>query len=189
MSNPKPALIVQHPLLKLARIAVETYVREHTIMAVPYPLPADQERPQGVFVSIIANKQLRGSVGTVLPLQPTVAGEVIHNAVAAAVRDPRFSPLRANELSDLDYVIDLIDQPEPIADQNQLDPTQYGVLVRAGRKMGVVLPQIANVATIESQIALALRKAGIGPDDVYRLERFCVQRLINASGNYQPNIT
>jgi AmmeMemoRadiSam system protein A len=189
MPNPKPALIVQHPLLKVARIAVETYVRDHVIMPVPFSLPADQAQPQGAFVSIIIHKNLRGSVGTVRPTQPTLAGEVIHNAVAAAVRDPRFSPVRAEELVDLNYIIDLVDDLERIDDKTQLDPTQYGVVVRSGRKLGVVLPQTSDISTVEAQITLALHKAGIDPAEHYHLERFCVQRLVAASGDYQQTVS
>jgi AmmeMemoRadiSam system protein A len=189
MPNAKPSLIVQHPLLTIARIAVETYIREHVILPVPFTLPADQAQPQGAFVSIIVHKQLRGSVGTVRPIQPTLAGEVIHNAVAAAVRDPRFSPVRAEELADLNYIIDLVDQLERIAGQDQLDPTQHGVVARAGRKIGVVLPQTSEISTAEAQIGLALRKAGIDPAEHYRLERFRVQRLVAASGDYQQTVS
>ncbi len=189
MPNTKPALVVQHPLLKIARIAVETYVRDHVIMPVPFALPDDQATPQGAFVSIVVHKELRGSVGTVRPTQPTLAGEVIHNAIAAAVRDPRFSPVRAAELADLNFIIDLVEELESIAGAAQLDPAQYGVVVRAGRRMGVVLPQISAVNTIGAQLELALRKAGIDSAEHYRLERFCVQRLVPASGDYQQAVS
>ncbi len=189
MPNPKPALVVQHPLLNIAQIAVETYIRDHVIMPVPFTLPADQAQPQGAFVSIVVHKALRGSVGTVRPTQPTLAGEVIHNAVAAAVRDPRFSPVRAEELADLNYIIDLVDALEPIDSPAQLDPAQYGLVVRAARKMGVVLPQTSGIDTAEAQVELALRKARIDPAEKYRLERFCVQRLVPASGDYQQTVS
>jgi len=70
---------------------------------------------------------LRGCIGTFEPTQKNVAEEIITNAVSSATRDPRFSPIEPDELQDLDYSVDVLTQPEPVADESQLDPQKYGL--------------------------------------------------------------
>ncbi|HEY1016020.1 MAG TPA: AMMECR1 domain-containing protein [Herpetosiphonaceae bacterium] len=167
-----------HPLVKLAAIAVETFVREHRIIAPPRPLPPDQAGPGAAFVTLIKQGALRGSLGSVRPLGPSLAAEVIGHAVGAAARDPRFSPVAPAELPDLGYVVDLIEAIEPLAALDGHDPAACGLLVRAGRKAGVALPQIAGIERADEQLALALRKAAIDPAGPYRLARLSVKRLL-----------
>ncbi|WP_331274117.1 AMMECR1 domain-containing protein [Capillibacterium thermochitinicola] len=57
-----------------------------------------------------------------------------------------------------------------------LDPQKYGVIVRSGRKTGLLLPNLEGVETVEEQLAIAKRKAGIGPHEPVELERFEVVR-------------
>ncbi len=169
--------VVKHPLVRLARIAVETYVREHRVLTPPYPLDPDQRQACGVFVSIVKDDTLRGSVGTLTPVQANLATEVIHNAIAAAVRDPRFSPVHPPELTDLHYVIDIINELEPLPTLAQQDPQQHGLVVRTPHQIGVVLPSVTGIDSASAQLALALRKAQLNEQHDYKLWRFCVQRL------------
>lgn len=167
-----------HPLVKLAAIAVETYVREHRIIAPPRPLEPEQAARGAVFVTLLKQGGLRGSMGSVSPLAASLAAEVIGHAIGAAARDPRFSPVAPAELPDLGYVVDLIDAVEPIAGLDGHDPAACGLLARAGRKAGVVLPQTLGVERAEDQLALALRKAAIDPAQPYRLARLSIRRLL-----------
>jgi len=180
---------VQHPLIRLTRTAVELVVREGRIAEPPPPEKGKAEPPAGVFVTIIKDNELRGCVGTIQPTQPTLEAEVIANAVAAALRDPRFSPLQMAELPDLAYVVDVVEDLKRIHEPGQLHPAEEGLAVRGGHRLGVVLPRTSGIDTSEAQIALALRRAGIDPGDIYSLYRFRVRRYIEASGKYQPAVS
>ena len=90
--------------------------------------------------------------------------------------DPRFDPVREDELSQLVYSVDVLSEAEPAASPKELDPSRYGVIVSKGRKRGLLLPSLEGVKTTEQQIEIALKKAGIGPNEDYSLERFEVVR-------------
>jgi len=130
----------------------------------------------GVFVSIHKLGELRGCVGTFEPTQKNVAEETIANAISSATRDPRFPPVAPDELSDLDYSVDVLTEPEPVASQDQLDPRKYGVIVEAGWRRGLLLPDLEGVDSADYQIDICRQKAGITPDEPIKLYRFEVKR-------------
>ncbi|MHB1323129.1 MAG: AmmeMemoRadiSam system protein A [Coriobacteriia bacterium] len=158
----------------LARAAIEGYVRERRIIEPPAPEGAFAER-HGAFVSLHIDGRLRGCIGTIAPTRPTLASEIVHNAVQAASRDPRFPPLTAEELLRLDISVDVLQAPEA-ADIGDLDPARYGVIVSCGSRRGLLLPDLAGVDTVAEQVGIACRKACIGAHETVRLERFCVDR-------------
>lgn len=163
-----------HPLVKLARQAVETYVKEGK-MAEAAGITAEMKQRAGVFVSLKKHGELRGCIGTFEPTQPDVAGEIISNAVSSATRDPRFPPVQEDELSDLEYSVDVLAKPVP-ASREELDPKKYGVIVQCGWRRGLLLPDLEGVNTVEDQIDICRRKAGIGPNEPVKLHRFEVKR-------------
>ena len=132
----------------------------------------------GAFVSIKKDGQLRGCIGTVAPSRASLAEEICANAVSAAARDPRFPAVTENELADLVYDVDVLGEPEAVADASALDPAVYGVIVTAddGRR-GLLLPDLDGVDTVEQQVGIAAKKGGI---DLARehasLQRFKVVR-------------
>jgi len=130
----------------------------------------------GVFVSIHKFGQLRGCIGTFEPTQDNVAEETIANAISSATRDPRFPPVTPDELSDLSYNVDVLTTPEPIASKDQLDPKKYGVIVEAGIRKGLLLPDLEEVDTVDYQIEICRQKAGIASDEPINLYRFEVKR-------------
>lgn len=159
----------------LARAAIEAYLREGRTLAAPRLAdPALPERA-GAFVSLHRERDLRGCIGTIEPTQPTLAAEVVHNAIDAATRDPRFPTLTEIELDDLDISVDVLHPAEPCAFED-LDPKRYGVIVSNGYRRGLLLPDLEGVDTAEQQVAIALRKAGIMPGERYELRRFKVDR-------------
>ncbi|RME67657.1 MAG: AMMECR1 domain-containing protein, partial [Nitrospirae bacterium] len=79
-----------HPLVKLARDAIEAYVTDRRVIAPPQELTEEMKERAGAFVSIKKHGQLRGCIGTFLPTKTNLAEEVIRNAIAAATEDPRF---------------------------------------------------------------------------------------------------
>lgn len=166
----------QHPLAALARETVETYVKEGEKPPPPKDLTPEMKETAGVFVSIHKLGALRGCIGTFEPQEKNVAGEIITNAVSSATRDPRFPPIAPEELKDLDYSVDVLTKPEPIEDASQLDPRKYGVIVEAGWRRGLLLPDLEGVDTAEYQIDICRQKGGINPDEPVKLYRFEVKR-------------
>ena len=168
----------EDPWVRLARLSLETYVRTgRPLDTLPDGLPAQLTgQAAGAFVSLHQNGQLRGCIGTTSPTQPSVAWEIVRNAVSAGTRDPRFPALRKEELDTLEYSVDVLGQPQPVDSPAQLDPRRYGVIVTYGRKRGLLLPDLEGVDTVEQQVDIARQKGGIRPEDPYTLQRFEVVR-------------
>ena len=165
------------PYVKLAIHTLETYVRTGKQIPVPEELPAEMLTGRaGVFVSLKKHGELRGCIGTIGPTTISIAMEIIQNAISAGTRDPRFFPVEEDELSELDYSVDVLMEPEPIRTKEELDVKRYGVIVRSGRRSGLLLPNLEGVATVDYQVDIALQKAGIRSDEAYEMERFEVIR-------------
>ncbi len=165
-----------HPVVKLAREAVESYVRKGEIIA-PRELTPEMRERAGVFVSLHKHGELRGCIGTFEPMTENVAKEIIANAISSSTRDPRFPPVAVSELEDLEYSVDILTEPDPITDISQLDHRKYGVIVESGLKRGLLLPDLEGVDSVEEQIAICRLKAGISVDESVRLYRFQVARF------------
>lgn len=170
----------EDPWVRLARLSLETRIRQgHVLQSLPEGLPAElTEQAAGAFVSLHKDGRLRGCIGTTAPTEENVAKEIVQNAVAAGTRDPRFPPVHPDELEELEYSVDVLDQPEPVDSPAQLDPKTYGVIVSYGCKRGLLLPDLDGVDTVEEQVAIARRKGGIREDDPYTLQRFKVVRHV-----------
>ncbi len=163
--------------VRLARLSLETRVRTGRRAAKPDGLPpALTATRAGAFVSLKIDGQLRGCIGTITPTAATLADEIMQNAVSAGLNDPRFDPVTVAELEQLTYSVDVLGSAEPIASESELDPAKYGVIVQAGSRRGLLLPDLAGVDTVEEQIAIARRKAGIRPEEPITLSRFEVVR-------------
>ncbi len=163
--------------VKLARRSLESYVLRKETIEVPKGLPAEMYSKQaGAFVSIHKQGSLRGCIGTILPTEDNVAAEIIQNAISASSFDPRFDPITADELKYLEINVDVLGEPEDIDSPSQLDVKRYGVIVSNGGKRGLLLPDLEGVDTVEDQIDIARRKAGIRPGERLKLQRFEVVR-------------
>lgn len=166
---------IMHPLAELAKTAVEIYVTEGK-MIFPKGAPAEfSERQAGVFVTITKNGELRGCIGTYAPAQENIALEVVHNAIDAAVNDPRFLPVATEELAKLNYEIYILQEPEQITSIKDLDPKVFGIIAASAgkRKSGLLLPGLEGITTVEQQLAIACQKAGIDP----RREKLVIYRF------------
>jgi AmmeMemoRadiSam system protein A len=130
----------------------------------------------GVFVSIHKFGELRGCIGTFEPMYENVAQEISANAISSATRDPRFPPVAPNELEDIEYHVDVLTEPVPVKDKKKLDPKKYGVIVECGWRRGLLLPDLEGVDTVERQIDICRRKAGIAPNEPIKLYCFEVKR-------------
>lgn len=168
----------------LAQRALREFVLNGRTLETPDGLPPElAERRAGSFVSLHVDGELRGCIGTITPAQNCVAAEIIHNAIAAGTQDPRFPGVRAEDLDTLEYNVDVLEPAEPITDKSQLDVRRYGVIVSHGWKRGLLLPDLDGVDSVDQQVAIALRKAGIRPDEPYQLQRFKVLRYGEGEGD------
>lgn len=163
--------------VKLARYSLETFVKTHKPATLPDDLPEElTNRQAGAFVSLHKDGNLRGCIGTILATKNTLAEEILENAISACSRDPRFEPVTVDELDDIEYSVDVLGEPERIFDVKQLDVKRYGVIVENGTRRGLLLPDLEGIDTVEEQIAIAKRKAGIRTDEKVALWRFEVIR-------------
>lgn len=121
------------------------------------------ENRNGCFVSLHkTDGSLRGCIGTIEPVEENLLKEITRNAVAAAMRDTRFSPLSMEEMDDLEISVDVLTVPEEIFDLDDLDPQIYGVIVKDdGYNRAVLLPSIPGIDTLEKQLDIVKRKAGL----------------------------
>ncbi len=162
-------------IVALARQAIESYVRHGELPESPTLDAADLPTRAGAFVSLHRAGRLRGCIGTILPTRDTLAREVAGNAVEAATHDPRFAALDVGELDDLEISVDVLHAPESctIAD---LDPERYGVVTSSGWRRGLLLPALDGVDDVETQVRIAMSKAGIQAGEPCSYERFRVDR-------------
>ncbi len=165
-----------HALVQLAIDAIESFVKEGRTINAPSELTDEMKGKAGVFVSLKKHGELRGCIGTFEPTQPNVALEIIHNAISAATRDPRFPAVEAHELSEISYSVDILTKPEAVSDTKDLDPKRYGVIVESGWRKGLLLPDLEGVDTVEYQLSIAKQKAGIGEEEPAKIYRFTVER-------------
>jgi hypothetical protein len=168
-------LKITHPLVNLAREAVTSYIKDDKVLK-PSELAPEMKGKAGVFVSIHKHGDLRGCIGTIEPTSPNIAGETIRNAISSATKDPRFPPITREELNQLDYKVDVLSPPEPAKSTMELDPKKYGVIVEAGLRRGLLLPNLEGVNSAAQQIDICRHKAGIDPDEPVKLYRFEVKR-------------
>jgi len=164
-----------HPLVRLAKETVESYVRNGTTPK-PEELTPEMKERAGVFVSLKKRGMLRGCIGTFEPAKANVAEEIIANAISSSTRDPRFPPVTPAELDQLEYNVDVLTKPEPVESAADLDPKRYGVIVECGWRRGLLLPDLEGVDSVEHQIEICRSKAGIMPHELVKLYRFEVRR-------------
>lgn len=127
-------------LLGIARAAV----RERLGLGPRPALPAEGSlaAPRGAFVTLSVRGELRGCIGTFTPAG-SLASTVARMAADAVSEDPRFEPIRADELDDLDVRISALDPRRPMRDPAELEVGRDGVLVQLGWNRGTLLPRVA----------------------------------------------
>ncbi len=171
------AFSIEDLYVRTARKSLESYVKDGKLLAVDlaeYPHRMLSHKA-GAFVSIKKNGILRGCIGTIMPTEANVVEEIIHNAISAGIYDDRFKPVIEDELPLLSYSVDVMSEPE-IASREELNADRYGVIVESGNKKGLLLPGLNGIDSVDTQIVIALKKAGISPNESYRISRFTVER-------------
>ncbi|MBE9537029.1 MAG: AmmeMemoRadiSam system protein A [Proteobacteria bacterium] len=126
------------------------------------------QREGGAFVTLHKKGELRGCIGNFFsdkPLYKTVA----EMALSAAFKDPRFSPLRENELDELDFEISVLSPLRQIEDAGEIEVGRHGIFITKGAKRGVLLPQVAREYGWDRETFLehTCMKAGL-PSDEWR---------------------
>jgi len=143
------------------------------------------KQPGATFVTLTLHGQLRGCIGSLEAHRP-LAEDVRRNAVAAAIHDPRFSPLTAEEFADVAVEVSLLTPAQPMQFRDELDaltqlrPNVDGVIFEYGGYRSTFLPQVwESLAQPRQFLAMLKRKAGL-PDDFWaegiRLSRYTVEK-------------
>jgi AmmeMemoRadiSam system protein A len=118
---------------------------------------------RGVFVTLHVRGRLRGCIGAIECNQP-LGESIVRCAAGAALRDPRFSPLRLEELEELDIEISILSPPAPIQPE-EIEIGRHGLLVVYETQRGILLPQVATEHRFNREQFLeeTCRKAGLPP--------------------------
>ena len=98
---------------------------------------------RGVFVTLHKNGALRGCIGYISAVKP-LAEAVEEMAEAAAFGDPRFQPLTKSEFNDIDIEVSVLSPIEPVKDTDEIQVGRDGLIIRAGSRSGLLLPQVAS---------------------------------------------
>ena len=137
-------------------------------------LPQEMKDERRASVTIHKHGKLRNAFAQFKRQHPVE--EIRQNAISSATEDPRFPAVTEDELADLEISVDVLGDAEPIQGIDELDPQRYGVIVSRGFRRGLLLPRLEGIDDPRQQIAIALQKANIFPDEDYELERFEVVR-------------
>lgn len=165
-----------HAIVDLAVKSVQHYLRHREWLPCPADIPDELKKRAGVFVSIKNQKNLRGCIGTITPVEDNLALEIIRNAIHAATEDPRFSPITSDEIPYLSFSVDVLTPMEKVKNPADLDCKKYGLLLKSGHKQGVLLPDLEGVPTVEEQIRICRKKARMNTDEPVEMFRFQVIR-------------
>jgi AmmeMemoRadiSam system protein A len=151
-------------LLALARTSIETVLDGRRPELSDPDDPALQQ-PAGAFVTLTKQGELRGCIGSIHAVAP-LHEAVVRSAVNAAFRDPRFHPLRKEELSQLELEISVMSPIEPVTDVETIEPGRDGLIISSGRNSGLLLPQVATEYGWDRETFLeqTCQKAGLSRD-------------------------
>jgi AmmeMemoRadiSam system protein B/AmmeMemoRadiSam system protein A len=150
-------------LLRLARASIVAALRGD-----PPPTPRMMtpvfEEPSGAFVTLNDRGRLRGCIGAVLATRPLVEN-VLAMAVEAAFRDPRFPPVREDELDRLDIEISVMSPLEHVEDVSEIAVGRDGLIIQREGSSGLLLPQVATEYGWDREMFLdhTCQKAGLPP--------------------------
>jgi MEMO1 family protein len=175
-------------MLALARRTVASVATNGPLPSLPAPgLPASLTETKGCFVTLTENGALRGCIGHILPQEPLYLA-VLDNARNAACRDPRFTPVRPEEVSKIKIEISVLTRPEPLPFKspedllNKLRPYEDGVVLQIGSRGATFLPQVwAQIPDKVEFLNHLSEKAGCAPSEwrgkeasvsIYHVESF-----------------
>lgn len=152
-------------LLVLAHEAVEHAVRDRTLFHSTATGDAVLDQDRGAFVTLLEAGKLRGCVGYSAAAQPLYK-TVRDTATLAAMRDPRFRPVTAGELPELQYEISVLSPLVHVDDVSRIEIGKHGLVIKNGNHEGILLPQVAAEQRWDRTRFLeeTCIKAGLSPD-------------------------
>lgn len=150
-------------LLKVARESIRAHLKNQTPASSQEASPALCE-PRGVFVTLHRQGRLRGCIGYLEPVKPLIAA-VQEMATAAAFHDPRFPPVREEELADIDLEISVLSPMHRIFKEEEVEIGKHGLYMERALARGLLLPQVATECKWDRRTFLeqTCRKAGLPP--------------------------
>jgi len=161
-------------LVRLARRTVEHYLEKGEKPSVPRDVSEKLKRPGAAFVTIETyyapeRRELRGCIGYIVPVKPLVE-TVMNVALEAAFNDPRFEPLKREELDHVTFEVTVLGPMEPLPKDPKLRPKAFrvgvhGLVVKKGFFQGILLPQVPVEYMWDEETFLAETcvKAGLPP--------------------------
>jgi AmmeMemoRadiSam system protein A len=154
-------------LLALARTCIAQYLKDESCPQLPQATGLLAEKC-GAFVTLHKHGELRGCIGSMVGYRPLVE-TVQEMAIAAATEDPRFDRVRPEELDQIDLEISVLTPLRRITDVNEIIVGTHGILLRQGRRQGVLLPQVAREWGWDREAFLqnTCLKAGL-PEDAWK---------------------
>lgn len=167
----------------LARQSINYFLEKQKMMDLPLGLPEKLLKTKSATFVTLHQKpsgELRGCVGTFIPIRENVAEEIIYNAVSSAVDDPRFPPVTLADLPAIEISVDVLSSLKHISAKllNSLNPKKDGLLVRTSDdRRGILLPDIEGIETIDEQERICRLKAGIGRNEPVSYQTFTVDRF------------
>ncbi len=129
-------------LLKTARENIASWLMNGKGIILPKKIPNNCMRNRGAFVTLQIRGDLRGCIGYVVAEKPLIQ-TILENSYNAAFRDPRFMPLRAEELKDVAIEISVLTEPVPVGSINEIRTGRDGLIIEKGMHRGLLLPQVA----------------------------------------------
>jgi AmmeMemoRadiSam system protein B/AmmeMemoRadiSam system protein A len=152
-------------LLALARKSVEYVVQQKEVYVPPASSSTTLNQERGAFVTLTKSGDLRGCIGytsAIKPLYLTVRDTATH----AALHDPRFRPVSAEELPHLEYEISVLSPLRRVTDIQQIRVGEHGLLMKNGDSEGLLLPQVPVEQNWDRQTFLeqTCRKARMSAD-------------------------
>lgn len=168
-------------LLKLARTSIESVLAGRAPILTVDDYDETLRRPAGAFVTLRTKSgDLRGCIGSIRALEP-LCRAVVSSAVSAAFRDPRFFPVRPEEMPQLDLEISVMGPIEPVRNIDEIEVGRDGLIVSKGRFAGLLLPQVATEFGWDRDTFLdqTCVKAGLPPgawrSQETRIEKFAAE--------------
>ena len=154
--------------VKLARKAIESYLERREIIKDRFSGIFEEKR--GVFTTLTKHGELRGCIGFPYPVK-RLDEAIIESAIAAATEDPRFPPVKLEEMDEIIVEVTVLTPPKKVEVKPQERPKaieigRHGLIVKYKYFSGLLLPQVAVEHNMDEEefLTQTCLKAGLSPD-------------------------
>jgi AmmeMemoRadiSam system protein A len=167
-------------LLTIARGAIRSVLEGRAPELDENAYDAELRRPAGCFVTLTRDGDLRGCIGSIRAVEPLVRA-VVSSAVSAAFRDPRFHPLKPEELDQIALEISVMGPIERVTNPEDILPGRDGLIITRGHNAGLLLPQVATEygwdreTFLDQTCVKAGLSRGIWRDPGTKIEKFAAE--------------